>query len=319
VNGRAHLLLAEVLASRAKHAQALLELRLAVTDDPAVVGPSGSLLAHWVKGYDDLAAAVPGGKLGASLLVAVAQAARNVSPPKIELARRCFREAVARAPNEVEPRVEEASFLIDALAASGPPCADRAACRGVIVEDLAALDRARPHDGGSPQTPAAAGPMLHARFLTAEGMPEEALRTLDGVCEGLPDRAPCLTVRVSAAARIKNPSALETASRDLLATVCLASAVQCADTATWLANLRLSRGETGSAISHLERAAREDSGNEARWLQLAGVASKGSQHGLAFQSLERVAKLRRGADPDLRRRMDDEWSRAQGVLFAPPR
>ena len=121
LNGRAHLLLAEVLAARGTRLQALFELRLAVTDDPAVVNTAGALAMHWTQSYDEISAAVPEGKLGARLLNAVAVVARNENPSprpaSIALARRCEREAIGRDPDYAEPRFSEASELVDALAA----------------------------------------------------------------------------------------------------------------------------------------------------------------------------------------------------------
>ncbi len=65
VNGRAHLLLAEVLALRGARRQALLELRLALEDDPALLSVTTVLAMRWAKGFDDLLAVVPEGSTGA--------------------------------------------------------------------------------------------------------------------------------------------------------------------------------------------------------------------------------------------------------------
>ena len=97
------------------------------------------------------------------------------------------------------------------------------------------------------------------------------------------------------------------------------SSPQCAEIAEWLASVRTARGDSGAALANLERAAREDSGNEARWRQLATAAASTSQHALALQALERVAKLHGGADAELQRRMDDERSLIYGGILRAPR
>jgi hypothetical protein len=315
VNGRAHLLLAEVLAARGTQRQAMLELRLAVTDDPAVAGAAASLATRWTRDYEEIRPAVPEGKLGARFLATVASVARaekpSPGPASLTLARRCEREAIVRDPDISEPRFSEASELVDALATSAPLCADRATCRARVVEDVEALDRILP---GSWTVPT-----LSARLLVAEGKPEEAVKRLEGVCEQLAERTACMMVRVTAAARIKAPGAIDAASKDLLAATCMPPSPSCAEIAAWLAQVRMERGDTSSAVSNYERAAHEDSGNEARWFQLAAAAGRTSQHALALQALERVAKLRGGADADLQRRMDDERSLTYGGLLRPPR
>jgi hypothetical protein len=143
------------------------------------------------------------------------------------------------------------------------------------------------------------------------------VKLLETSCDLVSDRRPCLQTRVVAAAKIKAPAVLDTASKDLLGLACISS-VDCADTATFLAGIRSSRGEGGMALVLLARAAREDPGNDARWLALADAASSAGAHGEALDALEKVARKRGGADPALKKRIDAERSQVMDGLLVKP-
>jgi lipopolysaccharide biosynthesis regulator YciM len=110
---------------------------------------------------------------------------------------------------------------------------------------------------------------------------------------------------VLAATKVRLPAAIDAASKELLAASC-GTAVQCAEMATWLANARMARNETGVALGLLARAAREDPTNEERWLRLADTASQAGAHSQAVDALERVARRRGGADAALKQRIETE-------------
>jgi tetratricopeptide (TPR) repeat protein len=312
MNGNAHLLLAEVLASRGARNQALLELRLAVQDYPGIMGAAGNLAAEWATSFDELLTAAPEGKPGAAMLSYVAGVLRaRTAPAAAELGRRCDVEAIQRDPAMVASRTREAMARIDALHKPGAGlCVDPAACRQQILEHadaIAAID-------ASSSLPAS----LRARLLVAEGRPEEAVKLLETACDLVADRVPCLQTRVELAARVKAPALLDAASKDLLGIVC-AVPRDCANFAAWIAALRVGRGESGTALVLLARAAREDPGNEARVLQLADAASAAGAHGEALEALEKVARRRGGADPVLKARIDAERAKVMDGLMAVPR
>jgi predicted Zn-dependent protease len=168
-------------------------------------------------------------------------------------------------------------------------------------------------------TPASsASATLRARLLVAEGKPEEAVKLLLTACELVTDRSACLRARALAAARVKAPGMLDAAVRDLLSLVCVAT-VECADTATWLAQLRQERGEPSMALGLLERAAREDPAKEDRWLRVADAAARAGQHVQALDALTKVADRRGGADAALQKRIEAERSQVLGGIIMPPR
>jgi tetratricopeptide (TPR) repeat protein len=314
LNGRAHLLLAQVLAGRGVRKQALLELRLAVEDEPGLLSTTAWLAAHWTRTFDDLLTAVPEGKRGSGvlahvgLLMRVAEQAGTASPAEIDLGRRCDAEAIRRDPRLTEPRVREAEERIEAIlrGTESALCVDHAGCRAQVLDHADAIAEVEPAS--------TIPPTLRANLLLAENKPEEAVKMLEQACEHVTARAVCLQVRVSAAARVKAPAALDAASKELLGASCVTT-LQCADTATWLASTRMARGEAGIALGLLARAAREDPANEGRWLTVADVASQAGAHAQAMEALERVAKRHGGADPALKQRIESERSLLLGGLL----
>ncbi len=315
INGRAHLLLAEVLAERGNAAQARLELRLAMEDDPGTMSTGAKLVLGWTRDFDALLEVVPDGERGSrplavlgGLLSTLPPSARR--PGDAELAARCDRAAIDRDPTFTEPRVREAQRRIDALSAgSGSTlCADREACRAQIEEQADAIAAADPESS----VPL----FLRGRMLIADDRAEEAERMLEKACERATDRTPCLELRALAASKVAEPALLDAASKELLGAACSTQAA-CAGTATWLSGLRASRGEHGLALTLLARAAREEPGSDARWFRLADAASQAGAHAQAAEALEKVARRHGGGDPALKRRIDDERLQALGGILPP--
>ena len=308
VNGRAHYLLAEVLAARGSRRQALLELRLALESDPLLMGPVARLATRFSQSFEDLQAVAPEGAAGAPVM---AELGRLLSaPPKPGdpiLRSLCDREAILRDSKLVAPRVREAEVRLDALAKDSTTgaCADRAHCRAEVLEHADAIAVAHPD--------ASVALELRARVLVAEQKPEEAVKLLDKGCDRVSDRPSCLRARVAAASVVKAPELVNAAAKDLLGAACVTPAI-CADTATWLAGVRSGRKERGAALALLSRAAREDP-NEARWLRVAEAASASGAHVQAADAFEKVAKHRGGADPELKRRIEAERRSALGGLL----
>lgn len=307
INGRAHLLLAEVLAARGSKRQALLELRLAVEHDPGVLTPASELAVRWAKSYDELIIAVPEGDAGGASL---GDLARLLAVPGGDPVLRglCDREAIRRNPALVTPRVREARARLSAMESGNlaGACADRAHCRAELVEHVEAILSAHPEES--------AGFELRARLLQVEGKPEEGVKLLEKACDRVANRVACLTARVELAAALKHPAALDAASKELLGASCVTTEA-CARTADWLAGVRMGRREVAQALALLSRAAREDGSSESRWLRLADVASQSGAHVQAADALEKVAKRRGGADPELRRRIEAERTQALGGLL----
>ncbi|MDI1451158.1 O-antigen ligase family protein [Polyangium sp. 6x1] len=298
VNGRAHLLLAQVLARRGARRQALLELRIAVTQESALVGPAGVFAMRLSKDEGELLGAVPEGKAGAPMLDELAVQARNAG--NAALSARLDAEAIARNPGAHGPRVRAADALIDALAKG--TCDDRARCARDIEAHATALEAAFPADFVADR--------IRARHLVVEGKSEEAESRLAARCARVKERVGCLRARVEIASSVPGVARIDAASKDLLAATCL-SASACAEAAGFLARIRENRGDSGSALTLYDRAAREEP-TEARWLALADAASRAGAHAQAVMALERVAQ-KRGMTEELRKRIAEERARVLGA------
>jgi hypothetical protein len=310
VNGRAHLLLSEVLYNRGAKRQALFELRLSVENDSGLANLAAMLAVRWTKQYEELLESAPEGRAGVIMLDQIA--AYLTAPSDWTLSERIHREVIARDPTDVTARLRKADLRIRALA-QGPKgplpsaeiCPDREACRREVLAEAAAIGEARPD--------LAAAARLRAGLLLADGKPEEAAALLATECERVSDRLPCLQARVQAAAQIKGTDRFTEAAKELLGSAC-GTPASCAEMSNWVADIRTNRGEMNLAYGLYERAARLDP-TEVRWLKLADAASRAGWHLRAVDALEQVARRRGQADPEIKKRIENEQRRS--VLSSP--
>ncbi|WP_438015899.1 O-antigen ligase family protein [Sorangium sp. So ce315] len=312
-HGRAHLLLAEVLASRGAREQALLSLRLAVEDDPGVAATAATLARQWTDRFDELARAVPDGEAGAEMLERMAMAGERRAA--LELRLRCAEEALARAPERVVARWAAGDVLLAMLEdPSSPRCRGpeggeekRAACERQIEAHAAAIQERRETSYFAVQ--------LRARLLLLHKKSAEAEQLLAQRCERLDNRVGCLRLRVQAAAQMASPERFSPAARELLSAAC-SSLAACAATATWAGDLLVARRDYQSAVSYYARAA-QDEPTEERLLKLANTASQAGAHVEASNALERLLQRRGGNDPELRKRVIEEKAKALASPLAP--
>lgn len=301
VNGRAHLLLASFLGARGAKKQALFEIRLSVENDGQLAGPAAKLALQITHDYDDLITAIPEGRAGILMLGAVA--ATLGEGPYWPTATRCNQEVLARDPGDVYAHLREAEARLNALATGKPEglCVNTAACHESVLAHADLIAR---------MTPAAAmAPLLRSRLLLADRKAEEAVRLLEVACQTVTDRLDCLRGRLVAAAAIKDispstlgaPNRFDAAAKEFLGNGC-ATPLSCAESATWIGDIRRNRGEIGLALTMYERAARADP-TEARWLRLADVASAVDEHARAADALAQIAQRHGGGDPELRARI----------------
>ena len=305
VNGRAHLLLGEVLASRGARQQALLALRHAVRDDADLVHAAATLTARWARSLDEVLTATPEGAEGAPLLATIGGVLGVGSP----LGAECDVEALGRVDTLVEPRAREALRRIDEIerdATRSRP--DRGALLDAVLQCARILQDLEPSRS--------TGLTLRARLRAVEGAPGDGAAMLERECNHFEDRQACLRARIEVAAKAAAPEPLDAAAKDLLSAVCVDSS-QCAETASWLGGVRARRGELGAALLLLARAARESPNDEQRWLTLAMNAAAAGAHGQALDALERVARLRGGADATLQKQIDTERSATWGPALSP--
>ncbi|WP_438024430.1 O-antigen ligase family protein [Sorangium sp. So ce233] len=312
-HGRAHLLLAEVLASRGAREQAFLSLRLAVEDDRGVTGTAAVLARQWTDRFDEIARAVPDGEAGAEMLERMATAGNRRDA--LELRLRCAEEAIARAPERVAARWAAGDVLLTLLEdPSSPRCGGpeggeerRADCERQIQAHAAAIEQRQESSFFAVQ--------LRARLLLLHRKIAEAEQLLAERCERLDNRVGCLRLRVQAAALMASPERFSPAARELLSASC-SSLAACASTATWAGDLLVARKDYQSAVTYYARAA-QDEPTEERLLKLADTASQAGAHVEASNALERLLQRRGGDDPELRKRVLEEKAKALASPLAP--
>ncbi|MCC6557921.1 MAG: O-antigen ligase family protein [Polyangiaceae bacterium] len=301
-NGRAHLLLAEVLGERGATVQALFELRLAAEDDPDLAGQVARQAVRRTRRVEELLRAVPEGAAGAPVLAAMAGLLLRAEDREARLA--CAQESVARRPDGIGARWAVADALLGAIAAGEEAARCARGLRAGCGEEIEA--QAREIERIDPASYFAAD--VRARWLLLDGRAADAEKLLEGACSRVKERVPCLKLRVRAAAAASPPSRLGAAAKDLSNAACTGPAA-CAEASSWLGDLMEQRGDWGAAAQHHERAVASEP-TEERWLKLADAASRARAHAQAAEALERVQRMRGGHDPEIKRRIDEERARA---------
>ncbi|MEJ7734733.1 MAG: O-antigen ligase family protein [Polyangiaceae bacterium] len=199
LSGRAHLLLADVVAARGATAQALFELRLAAEYEPPLGGSTASRAARWSRSFDDVMRAVPESAVGVSILDTVAGKVKDA-----EIIRRADEEILRRDPTKIGPRQRVVFARIQALQREGDGlCVDRAKCQREVEEQCEALQRLYPDSSLAAQ--------LRADLLTVMGKTGEAAALLGTACALPRERSGCLQRQVSALAAIGKTADLHAA------------------------------------------------------------------------------------------------------------
>ena len=296
VNPRAHLFAAELFHGLGRTGQALLSLRMTAEQEPTLSGHVATIALYISRDFDELASVAPQGKEGALLLEDMARRLDDREGDELRL--RLYREALSRdasrpGPHEAlgEARLREVERGV---------CDDRDACLRDVEAHAKALDRLAPR--------ASAGTRLRARSLAAQGKADEGERMLEELCPRFTDDLPCWRTRVLLASAVNEGGRLSKAIDALLVRACV-NTKDCAHAAHFAGSLLAARGEHGLALGHYLRAAREEP-TEARWQQVAEAAQRVGAYAQEIDALERIARLRGGADEALRTRIDEAKLRA---------
>ncbi len=291
-NGRAHLLLAQVLRQHGALRQALLELRLAQEADPNLIAPAARLGGAWANTVEQLAIMIPSNHDAAWTWDALGATSRDRT-----LGAECDRRALGIDANRPGPKIRLAQDLIVSLQDAEGRCHDdRDACKTELDELIAGVREAMP-DASMPV-------VLEARWLAASGGAEKAEAMLASACEAARDYQTCLQARADVARLIDDPERFAKAAKALRSAAC-ADAEACADVTTWIADAHVGRREYGAAIAGYERALR-DAETDERLDKLAKAASLAGLHTKAIRALERLASRRGTVDPALQARIDRE-------------
>ena len=288
VNGRAHLLLGQVLEQHHAKLQAMMELRLAIANDNSLIESAAQVASSWAIDEDTLSHMVSSGELAGRTWAALGAYVKDAP-----LARRCDRRALEADKTLTGPLFRLASERIEARAA-GTGCIDDADSCGREIESFAqSLERQSPSSS--------LGGQLRARWLAAQGKTREATNALLLLCDAVEDRIPCLRTRTALAANVKVPEPLTLAERALLAAVCM-DEQPCAEAADWIGGLHAGRGEWASAATLFARAIQHEETDE-RLGKLADASGRAGMAGQAVRTLERSLARRGGHDPAIEARI----------------
>jgi len=297
VNGRAHFVLAEILAKKGSTLQALMELRLAAEHEPGLVWVTAQPALRLTQDADMLERAVPDGPKGAMALLALSSAASGSD--RHELRFKLLRRALARDPHSVEVLRARAIELLSAAASRVSPCGpsstDQQACLEAVRQDANAIERI---------APTSCHPLiLRARSGEFEERSEEGERLLATECGRCQENEFCAAERVRLAAKPRASDTLSEAVRAYLAIACSRES-PCARGHSFIADTFAARGDWSVAAEHYATAAAA-SDNAEMWLRAADAASRSGQAIRASQALSKAE--RRGArDAALTRRIHEQ-------------
>jgi hypothetical protein len=235
VYGRAHLLLARVLARRSP-AQARLEYRLAMEQDFGLATTATREGAALVETADDLMQLVPESRLAEQTLVSLEKLLRPRVPA---VADRALDELARRDPDsEVVARALAANAL-EALRRPSPACeADRSGCLQAARDAAARLRILAPGE--------CEGHRFAAEVEAEAGDAAGAYERLDRALDGLAERGPCLSFLVTLAKRSGNTLRVRAALDRMVGGGC-SSEQQCID-------LYLSAAQTAETFGQLRQA-----------------------------------------------------------------
>lgn len=298
-SGRSNYLLASFLASRGYVAQALMQVKLSIEQDPNLTMPATALVLHLARHEEDVWKAVPQDAAGVSMLRALSGAVRRSNE---DLSIRLLEEAARRAPTDAGIHVSLAQYFLTGLEQGDASaiCAGsaRESCRKRAAEHVAAVDALPKRQEESL--------ILRARFLRVDGRGGEALTLFGARCPPLQPRKKCLRAWLGAAIYVRNREEASRAATLMERDGCLDRS-SCAATLSEIGD-GFAPQDPLSALSYYVRAAREE-GTRARWLRVAQVARLTDQHGEAIQALEAASSMG-GGEPELQRVLDEERLKA---------
>lgn len=279
-NPSAHFAAAQILKAHGATGQALLHLRHAVTNDAALLQPAARWVVSWTLAHDDLAKTIPFGPNGPKMWVHIAQ---NLGRPEQGNAKAsALLAAIQLDPNLMAPRSELLSLYLNALSHDYPLCADDQ--RHCIEQAEAQTRKLLQLD---PKNPSAL--LGEARLLYHTQGPERAAAWLSEHCNDLRAGLRCHLLRL----QFLTESGKMTERKDAeerLRTACVSES-ECGQAEVWIAQSRLSRGDSLGAMAALERATKLMPSRE-NWQLLANAARRAGKKGVEQLAQTRADTLK---------------------------
>jgi hypothetical protein len=212
--------------------------------------------------------------------------ARSMGADETPTRERLVQEALARDPAFGGAHSEAGAILLRAL--GGPTCAEaRESCLARLEHHASALE-------GQGDELGALG--LRTKRDLELGLADAAERRLADRCASLRQRAPCLRLRVEAAAATGDRERFSTAAQAYAPHVC-ASAPACGEAFAWLGEIAGRSGHPGLAAGYFQRAARE-APSSAAWLRAARAAESAGDRARLEAALRHAAQMSGGSAID---------------------
>jgi tetratricopeptide (TPR) repeat protein len=294
LNARAELLLAESLAARGAHAQALGVLQRCATHEPNLVNVVAERATHYAHNVEELEWAVPEGQSGIAMLNALAI---QVNKPEARaLHDALLALALKRQLNSPSTHALFVDDLLRDLENPNGPCVGNATarCESQLRAHANVIEKLGPHN--------LQAVLIHSRVLVHEGKIDEAAEWLSQQCQEFATDTTCATQWVLVASRSKNVDRLGDAANAYLVLAC-STPDACASAATWIGNLFMARGNYEWALARYERAANESPSGDA-WVKVADAAMRSGHVNRAYSALMSARRLGGTIDPGLEQRTE---------------
>ncbi len=309
--GRAHLLLASVMAEHGVLDQALLGVRMAVEREPSIVPRAAQLALSITRDEGKLRSAIPAGKTGAPMLLYLSAGLRDRGDS--QLRERLLEESITRDPTDLRPQRTRLRDLLDAIEKGSEPCngAGAVRCRERAERLIDNIKRLAPRNS-LPR-------LAEARLALLDGRAEHVARSLNTVCPELDEgKEECSRLRFTAVAKDGDVERMDEAAASYLGIACSAPA-PCETAAIWLGDRYGAAGLWGSALRMFERAARE-SESAAAWKRVAVAALRAGMASLAERALQRVKNAGGHVEPKLAQEVQAlRQGRLNGLALPPHR
>lgn len=282
VNGRTHLLLARTLWLR-RPAQARLEYRLAVEQDPNLWGFVAKEVGPLVGNADEALEVAPASREGLSVLEElIGHIALRLPATAVQV----DREIMSRDPLAMAPVRRLAAGALADLRDGASWCGP--AGSECLAAGVAAAERVR--EGAREQCE---GHVLVAKLEVAAGDVEQGLHTLERAVDTAADKTACAKALVEMALglgqRLRGDAALERLTR-----LGCVTAQECVDNLVFAAETERSRGNTRKALAHYKSAAERAPERDDLLETVAGLASSQGLPGEALDAYNRLAQRHPG-------------------------
>jgi tetratricopeptide (TPR) repeat protein len=294
----AHVALANLLARRSP-AQARLEYRIALEQDPVQLWTIVPDMVRLVGGYDDAMELVPRDKTSAHVLeLMVERLGARLPATRVRL----DAEIVSRDPRASAPAVPTATGAVeDVENADEPPWCEGASRAACIARAIDVSNQAETLDAQSCEPHA-----LRARAEAAAGNADKGLANLASTVDRVHDRIPCLE-QLARLADAAHDEPRWRAAVEKVASAGCGSDAECATNLSWAAAQQEAHGKFGEALPLYKRAYERMPGDDTLLEQVAKLAAQAGLHTESAEAYERLAH-KQPSDPRWKHAADAQRS-----------